>query len=64
MNTGGGMGLKPDDRWTFPLCRVHHLEQHQVGHDAFDARYAIDSRARAEDLAARSPYLEKADADG
>lgn len=26
-----GMGEKPDDRWTVPLCRKHHDEQHAYG---------------------------------
>lgn len=57
LNTGGGMGLKPDDRWTIPCCSIHHAEQHAIGHTAFDARHGIDSRALAERLAAQSPYL-------
>jgi hypothetical protein len=62
LNTGGGMGLKPDDRWCIPLCGPgvhagHHAEQHRLGHAAFDAKYGIDSRALAERLAAESPYL-------
>lgn len=60
LNTGGGMGLKPDDRWAIPLCQEHHLEQHRIGHQAFDAKYGIDSRTLAERYAAQSPYLEKA----
>jgi hypothetical protein len=61
LNTGGGMGLKPDDCWTIPLCgpNGHHAEQHRIGHGAFDALYLIDSRKLAETLAAESPYLEK-----
>lgn len=35
MGTGGGMGMKPDDRYTVPLCADHHREQHQVGEKAF-----------------------------
>lgn len=35
-NTGGGMGLKSHDAWTFPACRVCHLEkQHLIGEPAF-----------------------------
>ena len=29
-----GMGRKPDDRWTLPLCRKHHTEQHAAGNEA------------------------------
>lgn len=35
MRTGGGMGMKPGDNWTVPLCRIHHREQHQIGEPAF-----------------------------
>jgi hypothetical protein len=27
----GGIGKKPADKWTLPLCNEHHIEQHQVG---------------------------------
>lgn len=64
VDTGGGMGLKPDDKWTIPLCGPfgHHAEQHQIGHRAFDAKYFIDSHALAQRLAAESPYLTKENA--
>ena len=51
------MGLKPPDRYTAPACYQHHYEQHQIGHRAFDAKYAIDMRAIADQLAKLSPYL-------
>jgi hypothetical protein len=56
MGTGGGTALKPPDRWTVPLCHHHHTEQHQIGHWAFEKKYQIDFRQRAESLAALSPY--------
>ena len=28
---GGGMGLKPCDRYCIPLCCVHHREQGDIG---------------------------------
>lgn len=28
-----GMGEKPDDKWTVPLCRKHHDEQHAHGNE-------------------------------
>jgi hypothetical protein len=65
VDTGGGMGLKPPDWWTVPACggpSGHHAEQHRIGHKAFDAKYGLDSRAIAEQLAATSPYLTKEDA--
>lgn len=27
LGLGGGMGMKPDDYWTLPLCHMHHNEQ-------------------------------------
>ncbi len=30
-----GMGEKPDDRWTLPLCSQHHREQHTMNESAF-----------------------------
>lgn len=35
MGTGGGMGMKPDDRYTVPLCADCHRRQHDVGERAF-----------------------------
>ena len=55
--TGGGVGLKPGDEWTVPLCVSHHAEQHQIGHAAFDRIHNLDLRGLAEYLAAQSPCL-------
>lgn len=33
--TGGGMGLKPHDKFTVPLCHDHHMLQHSVGEVSF-----------------------------
>ncbi len=30
-----GMGVKPDDVWTLPLCHGHHELQHKVGEKVF-----------------------------
>lgn len=30
-----GMGERPDDKWTIPLCGVHHREQHTRGERLF-----------------------------
>ena len=30
-----GMGSKPDDSWTVPLCHEHHMEQHRIGELTF-----------------------------
>jgi hypothetical protein len=58
VGTGGGMGMKPPDRWSVGLCVAHHREQHLIGHEAFDAKHGVDLRSLAEALARRSPYLE------
>lgn len=55
----GGVGLKPGDQWTIPLCGWHHREQHQIGESAFERKYKINMRAIAEGLAARSPHKHK-----
>lgn len=33
--TGGGMGMKPSDKWTLPLCHDCHALQHRVGEVTF-----------------------------
>lgn len=35
MGLAGGMGLKPPDMWTVPLCHDHHAEQHRIGEPPF-----------------------------
>jgi hypothetical protein len=52
------MGMKPPDRWTVPMCRAHHEEQHAIGHRAFDARHRIDSLALTYRYAALSPHIQ------
>ncbi len=37
-----GMGIKPDDLWTLPLCHVHHETQHRVGEAVFWNSFIID----------------------
>lgn len=38
-----GLGEKPHDRWTNPLCRAHHDEQHKAGDEVSWWRgYGID----------------------
>lgn len=58
VETGGGMGMKPADYFSVPLCVDHHLEQHRIGHAEFDATHMLDLRALAEELAAMSPALD------
>jgi hypothetical protein len=33
--TGGGMGIKPGDNFTIPMCRPCHQKQHYVGEKNF-----------------------------
>ena len=54
--TGGGVGMKPSDRWTISLCRDCHAEQHRIGERAFEHRYKIDMKALAEAFAEASPH--------
>lgn len=37
-----GKGEKPDDKWTLPLCRSHHAEQHSMAEVAFWRVQGID----------------------
>ena len=37
-----GLGRKPDDEWTVPLCGEHHREQHAGGEAIFWKRHGID----------------------
>ena len=48
--TDGGTGLKPNDKWTVPLCHDCHQEQHRVGELAFFSERRIDSFRLAERL--------------
>lgn len=58
-NTDGGMGMKPSDFWSVPLCAKHHREQHQIGETAFQLRHRIFMRTKAMELAQRSPHRER-----
>jgi hypothetical protein len=35
IGTDGGMGLKPSDKFTVPLCATHHRLQHDQGERTF-----------------------------
>ena len=56
MGTDGGIGVKPSDRFTIPLCSAAHRLQHDVGEIAFQQRYGINMLELAEDLYRRSPH--------
>lgn len=53
-----GMGRKPSDYFTVSLCggpEGHHSEQHRLGEQSFERRYAIDLLALAREFAEASP---------
>ena len=37
-----GMGQKPDDSWTVPLCGHHHRDQHLIEEAEFWGTFQID----------------------
>ena len=37
-----GIGIKPADSWTVPLCGRHHRRQHEVGEAHFWSQWGID----------------------
>lgn len=53
-----GIGNKPSDCWTAPLCHDEHMEQHRVGEVSFWADVGIDPLKLAEKLYAVSPNTE------
>lgn len=48
--TDGGMGIKPSDQWTVPLCNRHHREQHDKGELTFWASRGVDPYGLAQTL--------------
>lgn len=50
-----GMGRKPSDEWSVPLCRTHHRRAHQIGDKAFELERGIDLAAKAHEFASQSP---------
>jgi len=48
--------MKPSDKWTVSLCRLHHLEQHEIGETAFQAKHEVDLIELANEFALRSPW--------
>lgn len=60
--TGGGMALKPSDRWTLSLCQAHHRLQHEAGEESFEQITGLDMRAMAEEFTRRSPHRRELEA--
>jgi hypothetical protein len=54
--TDGGLGMKPSDKWTISLCHTHHIEQHRIGEQRFEAKYDLDLIELAIEFARRSPF--------
>ncbi|HYF40921.1 MAG TPA: hypothetical protein VEA35_00610 [Ramlibacter sp.] len=54
MATGGGMGLKPSDEFTFPCCWGGHDLQHKIGEVEFQERFGLDLREVCKRFARRS----------
>lgn len=52
--TDGGLGVKPSDRFTVPLCHDHHRVQHNIGEMAFWSQRGVDPTALAEHLWTKS----------
>jgi len=43
VGTDGGVGMRPGDRFTVPLCLTCHAKQHSIGELSFYAALGIDS---------------------
>ena len=56
--TDGGMGEKPSDWWSLPLCTECHKWQHTIGERRFEEATGIDMKKIATELARRSPVQE------
>lgn len=58
-----GIGAKPDDRWSLPLCATCHTDggkdaQHNIGEVTFWKRLGLDPHAICDLLVAASPDIE------
>ena len=52
---GAGIGQKPCDIFTTPLCLLHHREQHSMNEKMFWLLYQINPIAKAMGFALESP---------
>ena len=46
----GGLGVKPSDRFTVPMCHGCHARQHQLGELAWWSGHGVDPTGLAEHL--------------
>lgn len=56
-----GIGEKPSDKFSLPLCNQHHREQHSMGEGAFWTSVGIDPIALCVELHAVSGDAERAE---
>ena len=54
-----GIGARPDDSATVPMCHEHHMEQHGEGERNFYDRIGIDALKLASALYRVSPNVQK-----
>jgi len=54
-----GIGARPDDSATVPMCHEHHMEQHGEGERNFYDRIGIDALKLAAALYRASPNVQK-----
>lgn len=50
-----GIALKPASWFGVALCRSHHSQAHNIGHDSFARLYRIDLWKLAEEFVRKSP---------
>ena len=62
IGTDGGMGVKPSDSFTIPLCRTHHQRSHDIGETSFENEHKIRLRMIAAKLWEVSPARKKLEA--
>lgn len=41
-SSNSGIGMKPDDYFSVPMCFLHHNETHQIGQRTFQNKYDVD----------------------
>lgn len=56
-DTGAGIGQKPHDAFTVPMCSQHHDQSHNVGTATFERMYRVNLLALAREFASRSPDI-------
>lgn len=60
--TGGGISMKPSDRWCISLCKECHAKQHRIGEKTFERHFLGGTgsmKALAEEFARKSPHWPK-----